>query len=152
MHLVDYLGLLHEAEDGLARGFGLVADGLADDPDVYFLCHRMADESAHHSRELKQFADRYGEKRLSEPQRLEVSLFEDVRPGGLGLLRDLQDLYMMAHFCQITWMMIGQAAQGARNEELFTLAVSCESEITRQIKWLNTRMKSAAPMALLIAD
>jgi hypothetical protein len=30
--------------------------------------------------------------------------------GGLGLLRDLQDLYLMTTECDITWTMIGQAA------------------------------------------
>ena len=35
-------------------------------------------------------------------------LFDEIRGGSLGLLRDL---YVMANFCDINWTMIGQAAQ-----------------------------------------
>ena len=33
-------------------------------------------------------------------------------------LRDMQDLYLMASACDISWTMIGQAAQGVRDREL----------------------------------
>ncbi len=75
-----------------------------------------------------------------------------MRQGSLGLLRDLQDLYVMAHFCDITWTMIGQAAQGARDRELLEVVEACEGQTATQIKWLKTRMKQAAPQVLLVAS
>ena len=52
--------------------------------------------------------DRYGEERDDEPKRLYREFFDEIRGCSLGLLRDL---YVMANFCDISWTMIGQAAQ-----------------------------------------
>jgi hypothetical protein len=57
----------------------------------------------------------------------------------------------MAHACDISWTMIGQAAQGAGDQELLKIVNSCEGQTATQIKWLRTRMKQAAPQALLVA-
>ncbi len=58
----------------------------------------------------------------------------------------------MANFCDITWTMIGQAAQGARDTELLEVVNSCEGQTSTQIKWLMTRMEQAAPQTLLVAS
>ena len=78
-------------------------------------------------------------------------LFKGTREGGLGLLRDLHDLYLMACECDVAWTLVGQAAQGARDEELYELVASCEGETATQQRWLLTRMKQAAPQALVVA-
>jgi hypothetical protein len=93
--------------------------------------------------------DRYGEEKPDESERLYQDLFDETRSGGLGLLRDL---YLMAHACDISWTMIRQAAQGARDRELLETVDSCEGQTASQITWLMTRMKQAAPQALLVAS
>ena len=75
-----------------------------------------------------------------------------MRPGGLGLLRDLHDLYLLTCECDISWTLIGQAAQGARDRELMETVEACEGETDTQRRWLVTRMKQAAPQALLVAS
>ncbi len=151
MFLANYLGLLHQSELDLAEGFRKVANGHAAEVDVYHVCNTLAKQCDAHAEKLKPFVDRYGEEKPEEPDRLYHELFDEVRQGSLGLLRDLQDLYLMAHFCGITWTMIGQAAQGARDRELLKVVGSCEGQTAMQIKWLTTRMKQAAPQALLVA-
>lgn len=79
-------------------------------------------------------------------------LFQGTRSGGLGLLRDLQDLYLMASESDISWTVIGQAAQGVRDKDLFAIVQHCEGETATQLKWLRTRMKEAAPQALVAAS
>lgn len=69
----------------------------------------------------------------------------------MGLLRDLHDLYLMACECDISWTIVGQAAQGARDEDLLGVVTACEEETAIQLKWLRTRMKQAAPQALVVA-
>lgn len=96
--------------------------------------------------------DRYGEEKEEEPEKLYHDLFDETRSGSFGLLRDLQDLYVMANFCDITWTMIGQAAQGAGDAKLLEVVGSCEGQTSTQIKWLKTRMKQAAPQTLLVAS
>jgi hypothetical protein len=152
MHLANYLGLLHKSEQELADGFRTVADGHAEEPDIYHLCHTLAQQCEAHVERLKPFVDRYGEEAPEEPDRLYQEFFHEVRSGGLGLLRDLHDLYMMASFCDISWTMVGQAAQSIRDAELLETVNACEGETSTQIKWLKTRMKQAAPQALIAAS
>ena len=152
MHLANYLGYLHRAELNLAEGFRKVADGHAEEVDIYHTCHTLAKQCETHAEKLSPFVERYGEEKPEEPERLYHDLFDETRSGGLGLLRDLHDLYLMAHACAISWTMIGQAAQGARDWELLKTVNSCEGQTATQIKWLETRMKQAAPQALLVAS
>ncbi len=58
----------------------------------------------------------------------------------------------MAIFCDNTWTMIGQAAQGTRDPELLEVVEVCEAETATQMKWIETRMKQAAPQALIVAS
>ncbi len=153
MYLATYLGLLCRAEKDLAYGFRLVAEGHSDEPDVYHLCKTLAIQCEGHTERLRPFAGRYGESVPEEPDRLRQDFFGDgAREGGIGLLRDLQDLYMMAHECDVSWTMIGQAAKGHNDRELLRTVDSCEAETKRQIKWISTRMKQAAPQVLLVAS
>lgn len=153
MHLATYLGLLRRAEIDLADGFRQVAEGHFDEPDVYHLCKTLAMQCERHAERLRPFTDRYGEEVPEEPDRMRMDFFGNgTREGSLGLLRDLQDLYMMAHECDISWTMIGQAARGANDRELLETVDSCEPETGQQIRWLDTRMKQAAPQVLLVAS
>jgi hypothetical protein len=151
MHLANYLGYLHKAELNLAEGFREVADGHAEEADVYHTCYTLAKQCESHAEQLEPFVDRYGEEKPEEPERLYHELFDETRAGGLGLLRDLHDLYLMASTCDISWTMIGQAAQGARDRDLLETVNARERQTATQIKWLKTRMKQAAPQALLVA-
>jgi hypothetical protein len=96
--------------------------------------------------------ERYGEDEDEEPQELHSDLFDEPREGSLGFLRDLHDLCLMASEADISWMVIGQAAQGARDEDLFEAVHQCDSDTADQLRWLKTRIKQSAPQTLLIAD
>ncbi len=151
MHLAHYLGLLHRAELELAEALREVAEGHADEPDVRITCLKLAADSEAHAERLQPFADRYGEEAEDEPERLHSELFKGSRGGGLGLLRDLHDLYLMACEADMTWTLVGQAARGARDSELQAVVAGCEAETRAQLAWLATRMKQAAPQALVVA-
>jgi hypothetical protein len=151
MHVAHYLGLLHRAETNLAGAFRQVAEAHAGEVDVFHLCRRLARQSDAHSEALLPFVDRYGEEAPPEPDRLHSELFRGTREGGLGLLRDLHDLYLMAAETDMAWTLIGQAAKGLRDDELQHVVDACEQETAIQLKWLKTRMKEAAPQALVVA-
>ena len=152
MHLAHYLGLVHRSELELASSFREVASAHGDEPDVSVLCQKFAVQCDQHAAKLMPFVDRYGEEAPQEPERLHSDLFRGTRTGGLGLLRDLHDLYLMASEVDISWTMVGQAAQGARDKALLETVTSCEKQTTTQLQWLRTRMKQAAPQALLVAS
>ncbi|MFF5212865.1 hypothetical protein [Streptosporangium sp. NPDC000396] len=151
MHLAHYLGLLHRSQNELAAAFREVARGHPDEPDVRHICERLAAQCDDHARRLEPFARSYSEQAEDEPERLHSTLFSGTRTGGLGLLRDLHDLYLMAAECDVSWTLVGQAAQGLRDEELLRVVRRCEGETATQMLWLRTRMKQAAPQALVVA-
>src|SRR3954451_20162333 len=145
MHLAHYLGLLHRAQTTLAAAFREVAGAHADEADIAILATQQAARCDAHAERLRPFADRYAEDAPTEPERLHSELFRGTRTGGIGLLRDLQDLYLMATKCDICWTLVGQAAQGARDTELVSVVHDCETETALQVTWLRSRMKQAAP-------
>jgi hypothetical protein len=151
VQLAHYLGLLHRAEANLGDAFRDVARAHREEPDVFHLCERLAQECDRHAEQLAPFARRYGEEAPAEPDRLHSDLFGGTREGALGLLRDLHDLYLMATECDIAWTLVGQAAQGVRDRDLLEVVEGCEGETAIQLKWLQTRMKQAAPQALVVA-
>ena len=95
--------------------------------------------------------ERYGEQKdVDEPERLRADALSSTRQGGIGLLRDLQDLHLLATLVQSTWIVIAQGAQGLRDPQLLEVATTSNAETSRQLTWLNTRMKQAAPQALIV--
>jgi hypothetical protein len=154
MYLTVYLGLAHRAEQVLAESFRVVGQGHAEQPDVVFTCESLAAMSDDHVRRLSPIADRYGEQQhgddVEEPQRLHADGLAEVRAGPLGLLRDLQDLHVLGTLVQTTWTAVHQAAQGLRDPDLIEVCEHASAETSRQLSWLNTRMKAAAPQALIV--
>jgi hypothetical protein len=151
MQLAHYLGLLHATEDRLADAFREVADQHRAEVDVHYLCRRMATQCDAHAQRLAPFAARYGEAAEDEPAKLHSAIFQLGRAGPLALLRDLQDLYLMTAECDVAWTVVAQAAQGARDAELLEVVHACESETAMQMKWARSRIKEAAPQALVVA-
>jgi hypothetical protein len=151
MHLAHYLRLVHTAEGRLADAYDRVADAHADEPDIALLTRRLAAQCRHRERAVEPFADDYAKHAPDEPERLHSDLFGGTRTGGLGLLRDLHDLQLMATECDIAWTVIGQAAYGARDEALIALVGQSEEQVRGHLRWLRTRIKQAAPQALVVA-
>jgi hypothetical protein len=151
-HLTTYLGLADHGERVLAESFRATADGHARQPDVFHTCHLLADWSEEHRRRLAPVAERYGDPEdVDEPERLHAQGLGRPRSGEIGLLRDLQDLHVLCTLVQTTWTVIAQGAQGLRDRELLEVANSCNAETGRQISWLTTRLKAAAPQALIVS-
>ncbi|GAB3083707.1 hypothetical protein [Pedococcus soli] len=151
-HLATYVALIHASETTLADSFDTIGQGHANHPDVLFTCQALAKMSRSHVAKLQPVVARYGEASdVEEPQRLHASGVGEVRSGAVGLLRDLQDLHMLATLVDSTWTVIGQGAQGLRDEELLSIEQTARKDVARQLAWLVTRMKSAAPQALIVA-
>jgi hypothetical protein len=152
MNLKIYLGMLHQAEQTLAESFRQVAEGHGAEPDVHFLCQTLAAQCDRHGELLQPVVQRYGESIADhEPERLHAEGLSTTREGPVGLLRDLQDLYLLASLVDITWTMVKQAGSALRDKELLEVVAKCDAETATQLRWLQTRMKQAAPQALVVA-
>jgi hypothetical protein len=154
-HMPTYVGLLHRTEQTLADSFRAVGEGHAAEADVFHTCQALAGMSDEHVRLLGPVAQRYGEERsgddVDEPERLHADGLAQTRAGAVGLLRDLQDLHVLGTLAQTTWTVVHQGAQGLRDHELLRIVEQASGSTSRQLSWLNTRMKAAAPQALLMA-
>jgi hypothetical protein len=152
MKLPVYLSLLAESESTLAESYRQIAEAHGDEPDVHFLCLTLATQCEDHRRRLDPVLERFGgSAEDDEPERLHADGLGEPRSGPLGLLRDLQDLYLLASLTDVTWTMVKQAGQALHDSELLEVVDSCEKEISVQLRWLLTRMKQAAPQALIAA-
>jgi len=149
-HLSTYVGLARHSEQTLADSLRTVGQGHAQEPDVLFACQALATLSEAHLEELTPIAERYGEDDVEEPERLHATGLAEPRSGGIGLLRDLQDLHLLATLVQSTWTVVAQGAQGLRDQQLVELADRASAETARQLAWLTTRMKVAAPQTLIV--
>jgi hypothetical protein len=151
MQLAHYLSLLWRSQRNLADAFVAVADAHHDEVEIQRTGTRLAAQSQEHAARLRPFVDRYGKDADDEPKDLHGELFRGPRQGALGVLRDLHDLYLMAAECDIVWTLVGQAAQGARDRELFEVVTACEGETSIQLRWLETQLRQRAPQVLVVA-
>lgn len=161
MKVGSLLARLHELEVELADDYRALGERHAADHDVYHQCHTFAGQCERHARVLAPHAARYGEEvdddvgpdlwsGLLERARHKGSELLGRSPqAGLLLLRDLRVLFLAAEEASITWVMAGQAAQAARDAELLQTVTQCHTETELQVKWLTTRIKVAAPQALV---
>ncbi|MFD0558474.1 hypothetical protein FB566_4419 [Stackebrandtia endophytica] len=152
MNLSVYLGLQHDAEATLADAFRLVSEGHSSEADVHVLCQRHAATCDEHVTRLKPLTERYGQHEESEPERMRAEGLTTARSGPVGLLRDLQDLYLLATFSDITWSMLLQAGHALRDDDLLDTVGVCEPQTAAQLRWLRTRMSVTAPQALIAAE
>ncbi|MEV8213371.1 hypothetical protein [Leifsonia sp. NPDC077715] len=152
MKLPVYVTLLAESESTLARSYRQVADAHGDEPDIHYLCLTLAKQCENHRQKLDEVIERIGRASADDgPERLHADAIEEARSGPLGVLRDLQDLYLLASLTDVTWTVVKQAAQALVDHHLLDIVESCEKETSVQLRWLITRIKQAAPQALIAA-
>lgn len=150
-HLATYVALADHSEQTLADSLRAVAEGHARQADVFHTCHTLAGWSDQHRGALAPVVERYGEQKdVDEPERLRADVLTATREGEIGLLRDLQDLHLLATLVHSTWTVVAQGAQGLRDHQLLEIANASRAETTRQLTWLTTRMKQAAPQTLIV--
>ncbi|MEY2562852.1 MAG: hypothetical protein QOH88_1045 [Verrucomicrobiota bacterium] len=148
MAIPDFIGLTKASEEQLAQAFLLVANKHDTNAEVRETAKQLAEWSRRHIEALRPVAERLGTAAVDEPDRLRSALFHGSRLGGVGLLRDLQDLSLLAHQTRIQWVTLLQAAQGLHDQELVALCTASSEETERQRAWIETQIKSTAPQAI----
>jgi hypothetical protein len=151
MAIANFIGLTKASEEQLAEAFLLVANKHDKNAEVREMAKQLAEWSYHHIEALHPIAERLGSAAADEPERLRSALFHGARAGGVGLLRDLQDLSLLANQTRMQWITLLQAAKGLHDEELIAVSAASEEEIERQCAWLETQIKSSAPQAVNVA-
>jgi hypothetical protein len=151
---------LVDAELALADDMRKVGERHAADHDVYHQTQTFAKQCAAHAEKLRPIAQRYGADPDDDGEPgLWDSVMEAVRrraaeaaggrpESGLLLVRDLRELYLSAQETFVTWVIVYQGAQAARDRELLDVSSECQLETELQVKWALTQLKVVSPQAL----
>ena len=149
MHIAVYLSLIHSGEHHLTEALTAVGEKHRDEPDIPVTCAILAAWSHEHVQRLQPIRDRYGGHLVVAPLMLHTVLFKGPRGGTLGLLRDLQDLSLLATDVHSNWTVLSLAAKAIRDVELQIAARELDGHTLRQLDWLNERAADAAAQALI---
>jgi hypothetical protein len=144
------IGLVRAGERLLAEAFLLVANRHERDSEVRDMCKQLADDVAGHGLVLDGLSQRYGEETAEEPERVRSALFQGLRMGGFGKLRDLQDLALLGHHVKLAWTPLVPAAGSLHDREMELSCTKAVTDITRQIQWLHTQIEHTARQALTV--
>lgn len=151
MHLWHHLQLLHRAQENLAAAYRDVAAGHQGEVEVFYIAQKLARQADEQAATLDPYLSRYQRQGPPEPDPRPSAGFGGPRGPGLGMLRDLQDLYLMVAECDSCWLMVDQAAQGARDTELLAQVRRCHAEAQTQLAWLRTQLSETAVQILVVA-
>lgn len=147
------------AEDELSSELLKVGDRHAADQEIHHTAHRLAEEGALLVARLQPFGERY-DTQLDDVDADSPSVLERMREAsgkllgrseasGLLLLRDLRELWLAAQAVEISWVILAQCAQAARDSELLELATEGHELAEIRGKWIRTHIKQLAPQALV---
>jgi hypothetical protein len=151
MNIGLYLRLVKDSETQLSEALVSVADHHQEEPDMEEICRLLASWSCQKASSTERFINKYGGRHDRGAEKLYSELFQGPRRGGLALLRDLHDLWLLATEAQICWTLLAQAAQALRDTDLIEACLENTQQSGRQIAWLETRSKQAAPQTLIVA-
>jgi hypothetical protein len=152
MHIGHYIELVHKGHQDFAEALRKVAGHHGKEPDIVANCLMLAVWSDQLVQHLQPFVAHYGKEKDKEPDRMKSLLFVKPRTGGLALLRDLHDLWLMSNEAELCCLVLKMAAMGLQDKELLTACDTMEKQTKRQTAWLLTRIKSAAPQTLIAAE
>jgi rubrerythrin len=150
MLIGNYLQLAYDAEKEAVKAFNMIADKHGDEPDVYQTCQLLASWSEKHLSDLQPFLEKYPAQPDTFAEKLERMMFGNEQKGSFALLRDLHDLWLLDTEIAICWTVLLQAADGLRDRELKATIIKLQQSTKRQIAWLQTRIKQAAPQTLIV--
>jgi hypothetical protein len=149
-HLADYIGLLLASEERLVRGWEKLRRSHPTAPDIGPQSTLFMIWSRENATVVRAYVDKYGERREGEPEALDQALLIGRSDTAFGLLRDLQDLWLMVNESTISAAVLLQAARAIEDRELEKDLRQVESRNERQRTWVLTRIRQAAPQTLVV--
>jgi hypothetical protein len=150
-HLGWYIGQLQNAEQQLEEALRFVGEKHQRDPEILNTAMVLAGWSRRHVQVLEDLGTDFGGKHTApDPERLRGALFHGNRVGGLGLVRDLHDLAVLVSDVQLGWTVLRQGVAAQHEPAAEAACVEAYQDLERQLAWVKTQLKNAAPQALSI--
>lgn len=149
---------LHRSERNLANQLRRMSDRHHTEHEIHHLARDLADWSQHHVSQLARLGRNYGMQlptgtgnqsdRLATTQRTTARLLGRRPAPALVLLADLRRIHRKAAGVSLDWVLLAQAGQAARQQELLQLAQQCHPDTLRQERWANAKLKELAGQTL----
>jgi len=146
-----FLGMTVKSEYHLADAFRQVGQKHMAEPDIHATCLLMASWSQGQAEGLRPFVAAYHKNKSDDPDGSAKNLFDGPRSGGLGLLRDLHDLWLAANEVHLGYEAVKQAAKALHDQALVQTCEQYLEKTDRQIAWLRTRIDQASPQTLVVS-
>ena len=151
---------VRHAEDELVNHLLRLSEKHVADAEVHFVARDLAEWSRLDLAALAAAAARYDVDLDAQPDepgplRRAVDALAAKTPGraaGLALLEDLRDVFLVASEASLAWEMLAQHAQARRERDLLELVSRCHPQTLRQLRWINTMIKTVSPQALASMD
>jgi len=149
-HVPDYLGLLSDANEQFIQACESVSAHHVEETEVRYILGLLKKFSQEAIAALQPFIDKYGRRASSEPKNLRKEMFGSSHVGALGLLRDLQNLFVQATEIQVVMTTVMQTAQALRDKELLDTCHHLQGQNKRQLAWFDTEIKHRSPHTLTV--
>lgn len=149
-YLADYIGLLLASEERLVQGWEKLVSSHSTAPDISSQCALFITWSRENVAVVRPHADKYGKRQEGEPEALDKALLIQHSQNAFGLLRDLQDLWLMVNESTASATVLLQAARALKDYDLERDMQDVENRNERQRNWLLGRIKQAAAQTLAV--
>jgi anaerobic selenocysteine-containing dehydrogenase len=148
--LADYIGLLVASEDRLIVCWDKLRKAHGAAPDIGPQSALFMGWSSENAAAARSYVEKYGERQEDEPEALDHALPIGRPQTGFGLMRDLQDLWLMVNESFVSTAVLIQGARALGDRDLEEDLRQVESRNQRQRAWLLTRIRQAAPQTLAV--
>ena len=150
MHIAIYVGLTIESEAVLQAAYLNVSTrhkraGIRDG------CRRAVRLTELRLNAANNLSKKFGATCSHDPKLLGNALFHGLRVGGLGLVRDLHDLSLLANQSLLCWVGLSQACKALHEKSAVAMCEENIEALQLEISRLKTEFKEAAPQVLTIS-
>ena len=150
MRIGYFIGLVYSGEKELSKAFKSVAGKHAIEPEILHTCQKLSSWSAAHAEALLPFMEHYNAKEHDEPEDLRDTMFSMFRISSFGLIRDLQNLWVLVNEVKICAVTLLQGAYTLRDKELVAIVKTCIDTAERQLIWLLSQIKHLSLQVLVV--
>lgn len=148
-HVPDHLGMLVDANEQFITACTTVMGHHIEETEVHYVLSLLSGFSRQAIEMLEPFRTKYGRRDSSEPKLLRKDLFGASHVGSLGLLRDMQNLFLLATEIEILQTTILKTSLALRDRDLLQTCRHLQGQNKRQLAWLNTQIIHRAPHTLV---
>lgn len=148
--VADDLGLLRDSHIEFAEACRGVMATHVEESEIQDGLTRLKEFSEEAVGCLRPHIAHYEEHEAEQPHKLRETLFPTARPGAFGLLRDLQNLVLLATESEGAVTSLTKAAHELGDAALCSTCGHVKEQTKRQLAWLLTQVKHRSAHTLVV--